>query len=494
MNYVAQKHVPTLSRAIPTVFLLGIVCIISGCEVSSGQEFHISFDLTSLFDDQALSNDSSVAEYRLEISYFGYDSTSQIMKPTELLNVPLKSSQYQFTGSIDAPRVCDIMVEYQVAENSEWFFGTAIIGPASTLRVHYDVSTDSLEIEGDKWHQRLISIGPEPVAVRAASEIFRAEWEKFRAEIRLEDGSLPEETTLQRWADSFLDKENDTHTETTGDIPDNTSKGTCSSYEETAPNFEPDFRSLTIYTWPEELVAAYENLSKLEYSYLDNIARTSSEPWDRLLAIELGGLAHYRAGKFAALLLKEKLSVLDEIAGNISESLGEERVEIAEKQIRSELDWRENTKLVVPGKYAPEFSLKNRQGEDVSLESLVQTNEIVLLYAMAAWMEVDAQHIEALERLHNEFGQLGVAVVLIRFAASQDIWDSIQSETPWLNLASMADRRTWLIDPMQKNYGILGSPKLILIDATKCIMKLNPSFVQLESFLSAKLKDGSLPN
>lgn len=487
-----MKHhmAPTCNRTkvfVPAIILTWLVGLLSGCG-SPSDEFRVSVDLTSLFEAMADDESFTSGEKQITVSYFSLDPDNQINKAFELENRVFETAKFDIVGRIDEPHQCEVAIEYPSVEGVIYQGDFAVIGPASEIQVGFDVINQRITITGNKWQHRLISSNPMADELVKVTEHFYTIYDEWYQQWRQEGGTYSAPRRGDRWIASFLAdfsendiESNSLHTPTDADLD-------CSIFQEDEPNIGSNLYSSNDI-WPQDLIAAYEQMRQYRYQHLSEVAKTSSDPMDRLLALELGGLA--QSDRIETVV--ERLQIYDEIAESFSPSQVARRIEPERQRLRNVIKIYDENKAIVPGQFAPSFVATDQAGNDVALETILAGHETVLLYLNFGWMEIDADHFVALERLQNKFGSRGLAIVSIYVDTNETYWDSSKFDTPWQTLVSFLSDRWFESDPIVLSYGILGAPKVLLVDDSSCIMKLNPTFAELEVFLDSALAGATKP-
>jgi peroxiredoxin len=153
------------------------------------------------------------------------------------------------------------------------------------------------------------------------------------------------------------------------------------------------------------------------------------------------------------------------------------------KEIREGLDRLIKTQ---PGSAAPEFTLKNRQGEAVSLTDF--RGKLVLLDFWASWCASCIASFPPLKQLYEDYRDMGFEIIGISTDSDEAAWlRSIeQHELPWINVI---DRST---DADMKNtistdYSVVFLPTFILVDKEGKILAKNLSIEEMERLLNELL-------
>lgn len=473
---------------VPVIILTWLVGLLSGCG-SPSDEYRISVDLTSLFEAMADDESFTTGEKRLTVLYFGYDPDNEINKTFVLDNRVIETATFDIVGRIDEPYVCEVDLVYPSDDGEVYQGKTAIIGPASEIQVGFDVINDRITITGNEWHYRLISINPMADEVDEATEQFYTIYEEWLDQWRQEDGTYSVPDRGDHWQTSFLADLSENDIENTSVHLSSDVDLDCSIFQEDEPNIEPEFY-LTNAHWPQNLIAAQEQMRQYRYQHLSDIAKNSSDPTDRLIALNAGGLA--RTESIDTVVIR--LQIYDELAESFSPSQVARRIEPERRRLRNIIKTHDQNKAIVPGQFAPSFVATDQAGNDVASETILAEHETVLLYLNFGWRDIHPDHFVALERLQNKFGSRGLAIVSIYVNTNETYWDSSKFETPWQTLVLFRPD-SWLdVDPIILSYGILVTPKVLLMDDSSCIMKLNPTFAELEVFLDSALAGATEPD
>jgi peroxiredoxin len=168
---------------------------------------------------------------------------------------------------------------------------------------------------------------------------------------------------------------------------------------------------------------------------------------------------------------------LDEILNSFSDRVKETPYF---KEIREGLDRLIKTQ---PGSAAPEFTLKNRQGEAVSLSDF--RGKIVLLDFWASWCASCIASIPSLKELYEKYRDTGFEIIGISTDSDEAAWlRSIeQHELPWINLI---DRSTDgdMKNTISTDYSVVFLPTFIMVDKKGKILAKNLSIEEMERLLN----------
>jgi peroxiredoxin len=153
------------------------------------------------------------------------------------------------------------------------------------------------------------------------------------------------------------------------------------------------------------------------------------------------------------------------------------------KEIREGLDRLIKTQ---PGSAAPEFTLKNRRGEAVSLTDF--RGKLVLLDFWASWCASCIASIPSLKELYEKYRDTGFEIIGISTDSDEAAWlRSIeQHELPWINVI---DRSTDgdMKNTISTDYSAVFLPTFIMVDREGKILAKNLSIEEMERLLNELL-------
>lgn len=223
-----------------------------------------------------------------------------------------------------------------------------------------------------------------------------------------------------------------------------------------------------------------EFMSEKRSAVLEKTFLESDDHTKRLFAMELGAFAGMDQQGNALSAWKQLASVLDE--------------DTVTARIQPTIDWmersvtiKENDEYLVPGVFAPTFTLPNFEGVDVTLASVLEENEVVMIDFWASWCGPCIAQFPHLKQLYAEYAEKGFEIVGISVDSSQEDWAGAVEEhqPPWINLGEI-NEDGW--GPISQEYGVRFIPHTYVLDDESCIMKKDLQPEELEDFLEARLE------
>lgn len=229
----------------------------------------------------------------------------------------------------------------------------------------------------------------------------------------------------------------------------------------------------------EEILPLHRQLSlqmeQTRAEALENIATNAEDPIDALLTLEMG------AHSFA----EEALPIFDRLAVTLDDDLVGRRVTHFRNDLASYLANRGISKSLSPGGKAPDFTLSNLEGQNISLQDLLSENELVLIEFWATWCGPCIESFPALAQIYDEFRDDGFEIASISVDATREAWEqgSMEHELAWVNLG----QEQGFEGDVAKSYGVTFLPQTYLVDSKGCIIQKRLSSDHLEELLEESL-------
>ncbi|MDE0093544.1 MAG: TlpA disulfide reductase family protein [Gammaproteobacteria bacterium] len=229
----------------------------------------------------------------------------------------------------------------------------------------------------------------------------------------------------------------------------------------------------------------WKRVSEIRRESLRDFAWNSDDPFDSLVALELGR-------KYWTWKDVEQTAILrlyDKLATVHGDDVVARRIKPARDQLAGGLDRLANNKRLEPGQKVPGFTLANLNGEKVSLNDVLAGNRLVLVDFWASWCGPCIAAFPTLKEMHESYSEQGFEIVSISIDDVFEDWaeSSIRYELPWIDVGEMKGYDgTAAID-----YGVTFLPKTYLIDSNGCILQKDIEPEQYEEFVTARFSQDS---
>ena len=243
-----------------------------------------------------------------------------------------------------------------------------------------------------------------------------------------------------------------------------------------------DFRTSSSSGLPE-YYKLRQQLDGIQRDALQSIATQSNDPFESLLAMELGAFGYGAENRSDALPVYDRLVTLFDEDRYVS------RINRARDRVVWRIESEENDESLIPGQKAPEFTLANLEGTEVALYDVLAEKELVLIDFWASWCGPCIADFPELKRLYSAYNGLGFEIVGVSIDSAHEDWEggSTEHELPWIDLGEMDG---WE-GATATTYGVLAIPKGFLLDSKGCILEKRVRPAQLEEALVARF--GEVP-
>ena len=419
--------------------------------------------------------------------------------------VLLDKGHFSIEGDIDGPMGVHISIESPVLTDQRVASLTAIFEPGANYEIGTLEHTDELVVVADREgiHSKLISAwksDPKHLELLEQQTRVLEEFEKTRnSEDRTNqeiesDNERDEETVTSTFADNNPPADECDHIDLTS-VPDDTGTG------------------LPLTTWQElkneiserhiELILPFtqsdDDLHLAWFAYL-----LSPLEWNRLSPlfsmINADGLSLYDA--FTHELDKQKLIVLEELATKFSHAFVTVHITPRIESARHRISMYEENKNVIPGQPAPPFTLWTKDADSVSLHSVVQEHELVLVNFWPQWCRPCEVSIPVLKELYSSYNDKGFEIITVQLDRNTDrsIESFEENEFPWIDVIDsekfQGDLNGWRA-PITTSYALHGEdivydttfraePIGFLIDSEGCIVQRDLTTEELKSALVSR--------
>ncbi len=226
-------------------------------------------------------------------------------------------------------------------------------------------------------------------------------------------------------------------------------------------------------------------LDEIRFAVLQEIAMSTEDPMEALLAMELGAFGHEAEN------LSDGLLIYDRISEQLDEDIVARRVTPKRERLVATLESAENNRRLALGQRAPEFSLVNLQGTEVALYDVLAEEELVLIDFWASWCSPCIENFPEMKTLYAAYREHGLEILGVSIDSMFENWEagSIEHELPWLNLGDMDGWDAATVT----SYGVLALPKRYLLDSKGCILDKDLPPRRLKEILVARYGEVSEP-
>ena len=207
-----------------------------------------------------------------------------------------------------------------------------------------------------------------------------------------------------------------------------------------------------------------DDLREIRNTALQEIALNSKDPFDSLLALELNPFTSSgNEINGAALPVYEKLMT------SLDEDTVLRRVKPSRDELALLVTRDMNDKALSPGQRAPEFTLSDLSGIEVSLAEVLDANESVFIDFWASWCTPCIEDFPELKKLHATYKDYGFEVLTISVDNTYEDWKEAteQLQFSWIDVGSLGGTET----KTPVSYGVWGIPKGFLVDSQGCILQ-----------------------
>ena len=240
----------------------------------------------------------------------------------------------------------------------------------------------------------------------------------------------------------------------------------------------PDIMAQRLQVGSSERELLWAEMRSIRQEIRNDIARRATDPFDSLLALELGALGstQYR---------RERIKVLEQLSLRLSQTVAEKRVIPFLKHTLSVIESEENEHRTVPGQKASDFELSDLRGESQRFSQIFKENELVFMsFQRNSEYYSPTESIE--ETIHNEYGEAGLQVVEVLFNVDSERQQKIAANQArsWIQLL---DPNIYSISEVAKSYAIVHRTMDYLIDSNGCIVQRTIGLENLRGFLDSYL-------
>lgn len=220
----------------------------------------------------------------------------------------------------------------------------------------------------------------------------------------------------------------------------------------------------------------WDELTSIRHEIWNDIARRARDPFDSLLALELGAFSSTQQRG-------ERIKILDELSQRASQSLVEKRVVPLRNYTLNLIASEESEHRTMPGQKAPDFELFDLRGDSQRFGQILKENDLVFLdFFRNSDIYSAAESITA--TLHNEYGDAGLQIVEVLFDVDSDRQQKLAANQAgsWIQLV---DPNIYSYSEVAKTYAVVHRYLDYLIDSNGCIVQRNIGMDALRGFLDS---------
>ena len=406
--------------------------------------------------------------------------------------VMLEDDRFSIEGDVDVPQAVTINLD----SGSEYWSTPAVIEPGSVITVSWDESKSLLIASAiNGRHKKLVEswqISQEYIA--KAKEVVAA-----RAKLALKPGEGTVVADLVK-KELIVDGESTPKTTVGSDAEDERVDSVEAEKEKSAPPIQQATNIPKVNT-PQpapgcdhvsmddvqisirDLIRANATASEtgrlrqeqfqIQKTALQSLAKTSEDPLDSLLAMELG------AFRVSDKNVKEAFPIFERLAEELDSDLVAQRVIPQRDLLAQNIAIELNEESLIQGQKVPDFTLSNMEGEDIALyPDVLQENKIVLIDFWASWCGPCIAMFPHLKSIYHDYKENGFEIVSVSLDSESIDWteSSEQQQLPWVNLGELKGMK----GPTAVDYGVQFIPKSYLVDMDGCILKkdLHPEMLK----------------
>ena len=401
----------------------------------------------------------------------------------ELATVELVDGKFELEGIVDEATIANISLRLPDEEYPTT--GRAIIEPGSELTLEFFGPRHSLLAKGEGLHAELISSwesDPEyldaSVAYGFYMESIYARMDKQQAATEAEEAvANEEETEAVEEQEEVLaeEREPSEHAE----VRDWASLE-CKDYA--VANYvgvlDRDYDDVEYPLLTQSVRRMSDIMTEKRNAVLEKVVLESDDHTKRLFAMELGAFGGMNQQA-------EALSIWRKLASELDEQTVAARVQPTIDRMERSVVIKTNDENLIPGVFAPTFTLSSFEGPDVALTSILAENEVVLIDFWASWCGPCIAQFPHLKKLYAEYAEKGFEIVGISVDYTQEAWAGAieEHQPPWLQLGEI-NEDGW--GPISQEYGVRFIPHTYVLDDESCIMKKDLQPDELEDFLKAR--------
>lgn len=216
--------------------------------------------------------------------------------------------------------------------------------------------------------------------------------------------------------------------------------------------------------------------TEMKVSALQDILYSTADPLVAFYALRLGA--------FGRDDMEGMVAAYESLSSQFSEEFVEAQITPKIESYTRRILVAKNDKTVIPGQIAPGFTLATFEGDEVSLHSVLQEKEMVLVDFWASWCGPCIASFPALKEMYAAYNDRGFEIIGISIDSTMEAWEGglEDNELPWINLGEIEG---WEGETAV-TYGVNFIPKGFLVDSEGCITQKDLPTDKLETVLSGR--------
>lgn len=467
----------------------------------SSKKFSISGDFSSA--------DADLSHVVVSASAMTFDDEGETQY-VDLGEVMLVNDTFRFEGDIDEPT----RVSLYAGPSGSWYASTnfILIEPMSEITVSQrGDSSLLLATSGTGMHAKLIESWQQSEEYLSASDRYDEGYAQYMAEWEARQNASADDSEENQDTDEVGSSEEQVATTPSSDdtsegsdsaesaegeelaTADKEEEAAIASAEPVTPAAEgcehvalaaeqSSSGASSMASMPE-FYKHRDEMEQIQMVALRKIATEAEDPFESLLAMELGAFNYSEDGQ------SDALPVYDQLATRFEKESILRRIANARETAVWYIESRQNEQRVKPGQKAPEFTLANLEGTEVALYDVLAEKELVLIDFWASWCGPCIADFPELKKLYSAYDSHGFEIVGVSIDSAFEDWQegSIEHELPWMNLGEMDG---WE-GSTATSYGVLGIPAGFLLDPNGCILEKRVRPARLQEALIAQF--GEVP-